>query len=822
MRNYFAVLFRNLYRERLYAAINIAGLALGIASVVILGLYLRSELTYDRYIPNHENIYRVANESTIGGKTLGMAITSRALGPMLMEQFPGDIKAMTRFQRNSSGEGGVGLRHGESVFYWERTYFCDPNVFEIFPPTRVLYGDPKTALNEVGALAVSETFARKYFGDANPIGEIITTDAGIPLYVKLVFEDQPPNTHLKYDVLFSSVGIASIVGDTKEGAVRRRQLWNSTDYTYVVMEPGFNPADWDRIDQAFFARNMADMSRSLNATWRSYLQPLTDIHLYSDLNADQPLGNRMYLYACAAVALFILIVACINYMNLATARASRRARSVGVRKILGASRTSLALQFLGESLLFSTIALVLGVMIVEVILRLTPLNSLMGEQVSFNLVKEPMLVVWLLGLALAMGLLSGLYPAFYLSSWAPLTALTGKQLAGRGSLRLREGLVLLQFMISACVIACTLLMAAQMRYVSNKSLGFQKENRLIVTLRGGPPIQKMETIRTELRKNSHILGVSQVEEMIGRWGGSTFGRVQSEGGSMERAQLQTMGIGENLVPVLGLELKSGRDFSRRLLTDSGTNFLVNEAFVRKMGWSEPLGKQIDFEEGRARGRVIGVVEDFNFQSLHKLVNPIVMMPLSNDISAVPDLNKFFLKRMLVVNMSGEDLRDTLGYIGDVITQADPRHPFEYEFLDSVLDSLYREDLQLMTLIGIFAVICIFIACLGLFGLAAFATEQRTREIGTRKVLGATTLQIITLLARRIMAIVAVAAVLASVVAYFAIDEWLTSFAYRAGINPLLFVLAAAMAAAVAFGTVALQSLKTARADPVAALRHVEG
>jgi len=819
MRNYFVVLLRNLYRERLYALINIAGLSLGVASVVILGLYLRAELTYDRYIPNHETIYRVVQETTLGGKGLSIAITSRALGPMLKEQFP-EIQAVTRFQRNSTGDGGVGLRHGDTVFYWENTYFCDTNVFEFFPPTRVIYGDPKTAMNELGALAVSETFARKYFGDTNPIGEVITTDAGIPLHVKLVYEDQPPNTHLKYDVLFSSVGLG-FINVSENGAIRRQQLWRSSDYTYVRMLPGFKPADWDRIDKAFFAKNMSEVATSLKATWRSYVQPIADIHLHSDLNADRPLGNRLYLYACAAVALFVLIVACINYMNLATARASRRARSVGIRKILGASRASLALQFMGESLLFSIIALVLGVMLVEVVLRLTPLNSLMGEQVRFNLLKEPLLAGWLLGLALVIGLLSGLYPAFYLSSWAPLTALTGKQLAGKGSFRLREGLVLLQFMISACVIACTLLMAAQMRYVSKKSLGFEKENRLIVTLRGGPPIEKMDTIRSELKKNSHIRGVSQLEGVVGRIGGATIAQVQMEAGAMEQTSVQTMAVGEDLVPVLGIQLKSGRDFTRRLLTDSGVNFLVNDSFVQKMGWTQPLGKQLTFEGG-VQGHVIGVVEDFNFASLHKPISPLILMPLLNDISGVADLNRFFLKRMLVVNLTGEDLADTLGYVGDVVTRADPRHPFEYEFLDSVLDNLYRTDRQLMTLIGIFAVICIFIACLGLFGLAAFATEQRTREIGTRKVLGATAVQIVTLLARRVLAIVLVAAVLASILAYFAMDEWLTGFAYRTGINPFIFVLSAAVAAAVAFGTVALQSLKTARADPVEALRFVEG
>jgi putative ABC transport system permease protein len=821
MRNYLVVLFRNLYREKLYALINIAGLSLGIASFVILGLYLRSEFTYDRYIPNHENIYRVVNDVTINGKADRFAPTSRALAPMLMEQFPGEIQAVTRFQPNSTGEGGLALRHDDTVFYWEHSYFCDPNVFEVFPPTRVVYGDVKTAMKDVAALAVSETFARKYFGNENPIGKVITTDGGIPLYIRLVFEDQPRNTHLKYDVLFTSVGLG-FIRESDNGAIRRQQLWNIGDLTYAVMRPGFRPADWDHIDKAFFEKNMAETSKSLNAAWHSYVQPLADIHLNSDLSGDAPVGNRMYLYGCAAVALFILLVACINYMNLATARASRRARSVGIRKILGASRASLAWQFIGESMLFSIIALVLGVTLVEVVLRLTPLNSLMGEQVSLDLVKEPAVAASLLGLAVLMGLLSGVYPAFYLSSWAPLSALTGKQLAGKGNLRLREGLVLLQFTISAGVIACTLLMAAQMRYVSNKSLGFEKEHRVLVTIRGAAPIEKMDTIRKELQKNSHILGVSQLEQTVGREPGVMLGGAQTETGGMERTLMQQIAIGEDLVPVLGLKLKAGRNFTNRLLTDSGINFLVNESFVRKMGWTQPLGKQISFNGGQRQGRVIGVVEDFNFRSLHKRVDPLVMLPLSNDISLVPDLNKFFIKRQLVVNMSGEDMHDTLDYIGHVVTQADPRHPFDYEFLDSALDNLYKADRQLMTLIGIFAVICIFIACLGLFGLAAFATEQRTREIGTRKVLGATTMQIITLLARRIMAIVLVAAVLASVFSYFAMDEWLTGFAYRAGINPLLFVLAAVSAAAVAFGTVALQSLKTARADPVKALRHVEG
>jgi putative ABC transport system permease protein len=492
---------------------------------------------------------------------------------------------------------------------------------------------------------------------------------------------------------------------------------------------------------------------------------------------------------------------------------------VGIRKILGASRLELGLQFLGEAVLFALIALVAGIVIVEVVLKLTSINSLMSEEVSLNLRAQPALLVWLLGLALLMGLLSGLYPALYLSSWAPLSALTGKYSAGKGNLRLREALVLLQFTISAAVIASTLLMAAQMRFVANKSLGFQKENRLVVTLRGTTAIDKIPTLRTELAKDSHILGASEAQVMLGQNTAVFIAGVDKNEGGSGTASLLAMPIGEDFVRVMGLQILQGRDLSKRLLTDVGTNMLVNETLVRKMGWSEPIGKHIQF--GSESGRVIGVVRDFNFRSLHTVIEPLVMYPTTHDFSQVPELFRAFQQRLLILNISGQDVGHTLGYVEHLMNVIDPKHPFEYAFLDDSLDKLYKSEHRLMRLIGIFSAVCVFIACLGLFGLASFTTEQRTREIGTRKVLGATAWQIIVLLARRILVLVLVASVLAAVIAYFGIDEWLRGFAYKAGINPMIFVLSAGAAAAVAFATVALQSFRTASADPVEALRYVE-
>ena len=814
MRNYFAVLLRTLQRERLYAAINIAGLSLGIACCLILGLYLRSELTYDRYHLKHDRIYRIVDEFTLNGSVDRTAYTSRMLGPMLMADYP-QIKAVVRFQSNS-GNSTVAIHHGNDTYYWANSYFVDTNIFDVFTH-RIIYGDPHCLKNDPSSVAVSETFARKYFGNANPIGEIITTDSGIPTRIGAVFEDPPANTHLKYDILFS--GDLPFLRDPDNATMRRQYLWGINSFTYILTSADFDPKSWPRINDEFYKRYMEELGKTANQHWRSWLQPLTSIHLQNEVGEDLPNGNRIYLYGYTAVALFILVVACINYMNLATARATRRARSVGIRKILGASRLMLSVQFLGEAVLFALIALILGVVIVEVVLRFTPLNSLMGEQISLNLIREPVLAAWLLGLAALLGLIAGAYPALYLSSWAPLSALTGTFTPGKGNFRLREALVLLQFTISAAVIALTLLMAAQMRYIANKSLGFEKENRLVVTLRGTATIDKLETIRTELAKNAHILGVAEAAAMPGDPLPTNLMQIDDNSGVSQPAQTMHMPIGEDFVKVMGLKILQGRDFSRHLLTDVGTNWIVNESMVRKMGWTEPLGKRMQL--GQQSGRVIGVVQDFNFKSLHSPIEQFAMSPLVDDFSDVPEAFKVFQQRLLVLNISGSEVGQTLDFVEHVMAKVDPKHPFEYTFLDDALDKAYKSERQLMRLIGIFAAVCIFIACLGLFGLSAFTTEQRTREIAMRKVLGATTWQIVALLARRILVLVIVAAVLASVIAYFGIDEWLTGFAYRARINPLIFVLAAAAAAVVAFATVALQSHRTASANPVDGLRHAE-
>jgi putative ABC transport system permease protein len=400
-----------------------------------------------------------------------------------------------------------------------------------------------------------------------------------------------------------------------------------------------------------------------------------------------------------------------------------------------------------------------------------------------------------------------------------LPTLVKTRYAGKRNIRLREILVLTQFIISVSVIACALLMSLQMRYVSHKPLGFNKENRLIVTLQGADLYDKLPIIQNELEKNSNILGISTASTVIGQGLSLTLTKADNNDGVLEDMELRWMSVGDDYLKVMGMSLIVGRDFSKKLLTDVETSYIVNEALVKRMGWKDPLGKRIQMFGDNASGRVIGVVKDFHFESLHRQIDPFAFLRLEIDTKSLSAQARVGIRTFLVLQISGNDIPSTLAFLQEKFAEFDPDHPFRYEFLDESLDELYSTEASLMKLIGIFAGVCILISCMGLFGLSAFTTEQRTKEIGIRKVLGASTWQIITMLSGNILLLVLGGAIVGSLVAYYVMDEWLTSFAYHTGINPFVFILSALVAAMVAFITIALQSFKTARANPVNALRY---
>lgn len=786
--NFLKVTLRNLYREKMYALINISGLSIAIACCLIIGLWLRNEFTYDHHNVKYKQIFRIIHTDLLGDSRN----TPSVLPPLLAGDYP-EIKGFVRFAFLGQKEEPF-IRHGDKVFQWKDIWYADNTVFDVFTHN-IIYGDPKTALVDPTSVAVSESFSRKYFGDANPVGETISFNKKA-YKIKLVFADLPDNTSLKYDIL------VSFHEKESEAETTFTSFKNSQCITYLLMTQGYKAQDFKSISDSINSRYLQKegWSESKENYW---LQPMADIHLNLAIRGEGA-GNKFYVFGFMAVGIFILLVACINYMNLATARAAKRAKEVGIRKILGADRTGLMLQFMGESVFFSLIALFFGLALMEIALNLTSINELLDKDLTLDLIHKPWLMGLMLVFSLGIGFISGLYPAFYLSYIPPLSTLAHTHRAGKGGLRFRQLLVLVQFIITVSVIACTLIMALQMRYVSQKPMGFEKENRVIITLYGNDLIDKIPTIKTELLKNSSILGITLCNLKPGQGAGI----LKLVGMDNEDVKIAYLLVEDNYFNEMGMQLVSGRDFSKRLLSDIGNSVIVNEAAVKKMGWDEPLGKQM------LQYQVVGVVKDFHFRSLHSLVDPLVFIKLSYS-----DFSNLFQYRQLILHISGENASQTLAFIKEKFAEFDPEHPFQYEFLDDSLDKLYLSENRLMKLIGIFGGVCILISCMGLFGLTAFTTEQRTKEIGVRKVLGATTWQIITMLSRNILLLVLGGSIIASIVAYYAMDEWLTSFAYHTNINPWVFLVSALMVAVVAFVTVALQSYKTARANPVEALRY---
>lgn len=807
MTRHLRIALRQIAREKLYATLNVAGLALGIACCLILGLYLWGELTYDRHHVNHERIYRIATRIQFGdGRTTELGITSTAYGPMMVEEYPDYFKSYVRF-RDGSRPNPVLLRRDDEKAYWAHAYAVDDNVFQVFTH-QVLFGDPRTALKEPHTIAISRRVAERYFGHENPVGRTLTADGGTPFKVTLVFEELPENSHLRYDVLVSNKGMNAEVPTDFTLRLQSLLNFNNFEYTYVELAEGADPKEFARLSQAFSEKYMQFGLKSANLQIATWIEPLAKVHLSPDLEYDQPHGNVLYLYAFAAVAVLILGLACINYVNLATARAAQRTRAIGLRKILGASRGSLIAQFLGESVLFAMLATLLGVIVVEVLISSPAVTALFGKTLTLNLFGRPLLALVVFGFGAVVGLLAGLYPAVYLSSFLPLTALVGRYQTG--GMRLREALVFIQFAISIGVIACTLLMGQQMRYIANKELGFDKGNRVLVTLRDGSLVERESLISTELQKLKGVIGVATSNTIMGRDMPHVTGKAENNEGVMTDLGFSFFPVGDEFIPVMGIELVKGRDFSRRLLTDLGSSYIVNEAFVRAMGWTDPIGKRVGIGTGGAYpGPVIGVVKDFNYKSLRTNIEPILMF-------RSPPQAGF---RLMVISIAPADIRGTLQLIRKFFEQFDPVHPFEYTFLDEELDRQYVPEDRLMKLTGIFAAVCILVACLGLFGLAASATQQRTKEIGIRKVLGASTLSIILLLARRVLVLIAAGSAVAALLAWLAMQHWLAGFAYRTALNPFYLLIAALGAGLVALLTIALQSWRTARGDPVEALRY---
>jgi len=822
MKN-FIYAFRVLLRNKFYAFLNIFGLALGLSVSIIILLYVQSDKTFDMSHEKWDQVYRVESKFYIPPKNDEFALTSIALAETMMMEFP-EIQAFTRVQN----AGQVLFRIEDNNFYVDEMYFADSAMFKIFTH-EFIQGDPETALIEPNSLVLTESTAKRMFGEKNPLNELVKTDTNT-FTVKGIIKDLPDNVHLTFNGLISYSTISS--GQPPLNAQQRSgQLWNIGTYSYVLMPKNYDVSEIHNNFQPFFDKYMAPITQfapSLReASFEPRLVPLNEVHFNSKVQYDLPTGNSAYTQAFMAIGIFVLILASINYMNLATARATKRGKEVGIKKVLGSTKGKLVSQFLSESILITTFSLLLAIGFTYAVLYGTNVNDILGKELVLDWANNQLLTFGAIGITLILGVISGIYPAFYLSAISVISAMKGSVKSGPGSMFMRKFLVAFQFFISIGVVISTLLMSNQINFMRDKDLGFNKDNVIIIPTRDSTVSKRLEVIQNELRENPNIIdvttafGLSASNTNVGNsliGGGRQVMQVEGADTVMVTDTYNMMRIGKNFVKAMQMEIVAGRDFDDDIQTDLSNSVLVNEAMVERMGWDDPIGKKVANAGVQAPpARVIGVVKDFNAFSLHVAVEPMIIMRYERFGVPITQLNP-----PMVIHAKSGTLQQTLNFLENKYAELDPSHPFEYGLLDTQAENLYRNDQRQSKMTAVLSYICILISCLGLLGLASYATATRIKEIGVRKVLGATIPQLVFLIFRDIMLLVIVGFALAIPISYLLIEDWLQVFQYTINL-PTVIIGAAAIAGfiavGIAFATVSFHSLKAARQNPVRALRY---
>jgi putative ABC transport system permease protein len=788
--NYLVSTLRNLRRDKVHSFINILGLSIGLACVILIFLVVRYEFSYDRFNPNQGRIYRLFTESTLEDEVFRKAPTMLPLAPALRRDFP-EVERAARISRRSS----ILVSTGEHRFY-ESLHFADPEVFSIFSlPLKA--GDPDVALSQPYSVVLTEAVAEKYFGGSDPVGRVLRINNTQDFMVTGVFQAIPQTFHLRIKMLAS---FESLRNEEKD----RWDSWDSfsNDYTYMLLAAGTDPSAFEaRLPE--FQANYADAETAEKQTLR--LQALRDIH-FSSLNYDDAVTyEKSYLYAFSAVAVFILILACVNFMNLATARAARRSREVGLRKVVGARRGQLIRQFLTESFLLASAA-VLGA-VGLVFLVLPRFRLLLNRQIEFDLVREPALAAMLLALVLVTGFLAGSYPALLMSAFSPVRALRAKPSVGGRTLSFRTVFVVLQFAVSIALIIATLVVFQQLTFMKSKDLGFAGEQVVVIPLQNSPLRRDPEPFKNALLGHASVLGASCANGTPGSGSSAASNYVLETPSGDKEIYLQTIYTDIDFVDTFGLKILDGRDFSKEFSSDAGgESFLLNETAAKQMGWDSPVGRRIS-RGGENPSRVIGIVEDFHYYSMRTRIEPIA-------ITIGPARINY-----LAVRIQPEGASRTLAFLEETWNRFAPAYPFEHFFTSERFARFYRFEQRVGRLFALFAGLAVVISCLGVFGLISYTAEQSTKEIGVRKVLGAGVGGIVVLLTRRFVRWVLLANLIAWPLAWFVMHRWLEGFAYRVTLNAALFPLAGCLALAIALATVSYQAVRAALADPVKAMRY---
>lgn len=805
LTNYLKIAWRTLLKQRGFTFINVFGLAVGLACCMLIMLYVLDELSYDRYNEKADRIYRVNSEILFGGNNMHFAVSPDPMGPTLKKDYP-QVEQFVRLHQRGTW---LVRKAGESTNLRESDItFADSTLFDVFT-LPLISGDPKTALREPNTVVISESAAKRHFGDQNPMGQSLVFDNNRTFKVSGVMRDMPKNAHFQ-----SNFFITMLNDDYPWG-----QWLSNNHHTYILLKPGTNPETFAKnLDavvkkyvgpQAMQMLNLSlDEFRKAGNHIYFWLMPLTKIHLHSRQQIElAPNGDIQYVYIFSAVALFILLIACINFMNLATARSANRAKEVGVRKVMGSERQQLIGQFMTESILTTTLAMLLAVFIVG--LTLPAFNSIAAKELDINQLVSPYYLPVLIALPVIVGLLAGSYPALFLSSFQPIKVLKGKINVSFRSAGLRSGLVVFQFMMSVILIVGTIIVYRQITFIQTKNVGFNRDH--VLTVNDVYAIGKQaETFRQEvLRLPGVVTGsVSGYLPTPSSRGDNTFfaeGQVDMNKG----VSMQNWPVDYNYIKTMGMQLVQGRDFSKEFGADS-SGIIINESALKILGLKDPIGKRIwTFDDPQLKNRkmytIIGIVKNFHFESLRQNIGGLSMILGPNSGAAS-------------FRISSNNLPALIKQIEAKWKQVAPGQPFSYQFMDQSFDGMYRAEQRVGTIALTFAVLAVLIACLGLFGLAAFMAEQRTKEIGVRKVLGASVGSIVTLLSKDFLKLVAISILIASPIAWYAMNQWLNDFAYKIDIEWWMFAMAGLVAVGIALLTVSFQSVKAALTNPVKSLR----
>jgi len=791
IKNYIKIAFRNLWRHRGFSLINIIGLAVGMSACFLIYIYVKFELSYDKFNKNFDQVYRLNTDIKTPTDVLHWSSCSPPMGPALQADYP-EVKANTRV----FGYGSLMVR-GNQKFQENNMGFAEPSLFRIFT-FPFIKGDSSTSLAKPFSVVLTETTAKKYFGNNNPMGQSILMDGKHPLTVTGVIKDVPLNAHFNFDLL---VSVSTMV---KLKMIDMNEWGNFSNTTYFLLQQGYDASKLQARLPAFLRRHISEDLRKKGYNYDLFVQPLSEVYMDAKRGA-QVNGSLSNVYIFSVVAIFILLIACINFINLTTARASERAKEVGIRKVIGAAKEQLAAQFLGESIIICLISFVFAVAMSWLLLPL--FNELSGKIISESIFEHGYIFI-LFVMALAIGCIAGIYPALILTRFNITSVLKGRfQTSVRGIL-LRKGLVVTQFTISIVLIVGTLIVYNQLSYMRNQSLGFKKDQMLIVDFGGDSAVQKnYQSIKLGLKEVPGVLSASTSSTTPGNGNPVAYTQAENARGVLQDVNINMYDVDYDFIPQYGMEMAAGRSFSTDFGTDTTQSFVINEAAATELGYTSPkgaVGKR--FLQWGRKGTIIGVVKNFHYTGLQQNVKSL------NFRINPTNFGVFTLK------IAGGNIPATIAAIQERWKILVPQRPFSYSFLDENFNKQYASEDRFGKLFLYFAVLAIFISCLGLLGLASYSTLQRTREIGIRKVMGASIFGIVNMLSKEFLQLVIIAALIAFPLAWWGMHTWLQDFYYRIDIGWVVFAVAGILALVIAITTVSFQAIRAALANPVKSLR----